>query len=89
MKVSAIVTILATTALSVMAAPAADQSANGLMARGDSGCYAFADPDCGVDGTFCQCANGWFYLFNTDEGGCNPPWGIVAKDISGLPGYYC
>ncbi|PWY72974.1 hypothetical protein BO70DRAFT_399047 [Aspergillus heteromorphus CBS 117.55] len=86
MKVFAILTVLASTAVSVLAAPSVDA---GLEARGDSGCTAFSDPDCGVSGTFCECANGWFYEYNTDEGGCNPPWGIISTSESGLPGYWC
>ncbi|SPQ25091.1 a2cb185b-0f6d-41f2-87c2-abdb57f95f0c [Thermothielavioides terrestris] len=48
-----------------------------------SGCYAFEDPDCGINYPVCQCANGWFYQFNQDNANngnyCNPPWGILAK----------
>ncbi|AEO70913.1 uncharacterized protein THITE_156520 [Thermothielavioides terrestris NRRL 8126] len=51
------------------------------------------DPDCGINYPVCQCANGWFYQFNQDNANngnyCNPPWGILAKSVSGLPGYSC
>ncbi|RHZ63558.1 hypothetical protein CDV55_105852 [Aspergillus turcosus] len=70
-----------------LAAPASHVDTN--VARGDSGCYPFADPDCGVSGTFCQCANGDFYLFNEDTQNCNPPWGYVGSTESSLPGYWC
>ncbi|EAW19290.1 uncharacterized protein NFIA_092510 [Aspergillus fischeri NRRL 181] len=55
MKATTVMLALVNTAL-VLAAPASELSST--VARGDSGCYAFSDPDCGVSGTFCQCANG-------------------------------
>ncbi|OJJ97606.1 hypothetical protein ASPACDRAFT_45698 [Aspergillus aculeatus ATCC 16872] len=82
-----LLTLLSATA--VMALPSAETSNADLAARGDSGCYPVSDPDCGISTSYCRCANGWYYLFNSDEGGCNPPWGIVATDISGLPGWNC
>ncbi|KAJ5778793.1 hypothetical protein N7520_002039 [Penicillium odoratum] len=71
----------------IMAAPASDANTN--VARGDSGCYPYSNPDCGVSGTFCQCANGDFYLFNESTNDCQPPWAYVTNNVGGLPGSYC
>ncbi|KAJ5201488.1 uncharacterized protein N7498_006151 [Penicillium cinerascens] len=71
----------------VMAAPASDANTN--VARGDSGCYSYANPDCGIDGTYCLCANGNFYLFNHATESCNPPWAYVTNSEASLPGSHC
>ncbi|GIJ89414.1 hypothetical protein Asppvi_008354 [Aspergillus pseudoviridinutans] len=55
MKASTVILALVNTAL-VLAAPASEMSSN--VARGDSGCYAYSNPNCGVTGTFCQCRDG-------------------------------
>ncbi|THC91959.1 hypothetical protein EYZ11_008575 [Aspergillus tanneri] len=54
----------------VMAAPASNANTN--VARGDSGCYAYANPDCGINGTFCQCANGNFYFLTRTPATATP-----------------
>ncbi|RKU43911.1 hypothetical protein DL546_007048 [Coniochaeta pulveracea] len=80
-------------ALSLFAAFVAAAPATEVVERatnGDSGCYPFEDPDCGINYAVCQCANGWFYQFNPNsQGGCQPPWGILSKGVSGLPGWRC
>ncbi|KAK6449481.1 hypothetical protein ACSS6W_007348 [Trichoderma asperelloides] len=80
--------------LSVSATLIAAATATGNMNREvDSGCRAFEDPDCGIDHGVCQCSNGWFYelnLDNIDDGNyCNPPWGFLSTNASGLAGYTC
>ncbi|GFF43606.1 hypothetical protein IFM51744_05537 [Aspergillus udagawae] len=85
MKASTVILALVNTAL-VLAAPAPELSSS--VARGDSGCYAFSDPDCGVSGTFCQCRDGNFYLFNEATHDCRPPWGYIGPKSS-LPGWRC
>ncbi|PWY77302.1 hypothetical protein BO94DRAFT_538164 [Aspergillus sclerotioniger CBS 115572] len=89
MKFTLFISVLATSALTALATPAEDASFTNLEARGDSGCYAYENPDCGIDTAYCVCANDWYYLYNQSEDGCNPPWGIVAKDESELPGWTC
>ncbi|KAI1412126.1 hypothetical protein F5Y13DRAFT_200116 [Hypoxylon sp. FL1857] len=77
------------TAAAIGAAVPLDSSETGLDERQDSGCYPFEDPHCCIDYAVCECANGWFYQFNQDTNGCNPPWGIIGTDISALPGFCC
>ncbi|PIG82146.1 hypothetical protein AARAC_000091 [Aspergillus arachidicola] len=74
--------------LNVAIVSAVPTSMNNLLSRGDSGCTAFSDPDCGVDGTFCQCKDGNFYQFNQDAMSCQPPWAIIGPKSS-LPGWRC
>ncbi|KAL6904063.1 hypothetical protein GGI43DRAFT_399550 [Trichoderma evansii] len=81
--------IFAVSATLVAAAPATDNMSRQVA----SGCYAFEDPDCGIDYAVCQCANGWFYEFNEANANngnyCNPPWGFLSTTESGLSGYSC
>ncbi|KAL7899956.1 hypothetical protein HDV63DRAFT_403175 [Trichoderma sp. SZMC 28014] len=80
--------ILAIPAVLVAATPAAEIK----EPRAGSGCYAFEDPDCGIDYTVCSCANGWFYKYreHAKKGKqCDPPGAILAKKESGLHGYSC
>ncbi|QQK43769.1 hypothetical protein Pdw03_7670 [Penicillium digitatum] len=71
----------------VMATPVIELKTKAPLSA--SGCYPFADPHCGVAGTFCQCTNGHFYLFNHATGNCDPPWGYVGDSVRSLPGYHC
>ncbi|GIJ97974.1 hypothetical protein Aspvir_000082 [Aspergillus viridinutans] len=77
MKATTVILALINTAL-VLAAPASEL--NSTAARGDSGCYAYSDPDCGVTGKS--------YLFNLATNNCQPPWSYIGPKSS-LPGWHC
>ncbi|KAF5854855.1 hypothetical protein ETB97_011048 [Aspergillus alliaceus] len=84
MKTAAVILVLLNTAI-VSAVPIATED---IVSRGDSGCTAYANPRCGVVGTFCQCKDGLFYQFNEDTMNCQPPWALIGPKSS-LPGWWC
>ncbi|KAI0428696.1 hypothetical protein F5Y09DRAFT_343408 [Xylaria sp. FL1042] len=61
-----------------------------LESRGDSGCFPFQDPHYCITYAVCDCQNGWFYQWNEDVNGCDPPWGVLSTTGEpDLPGFCC
>ncbi|OTB00315.1 hypothetical protein M426DRAFT_15558 [Hypoxylon sp. CI-4A] len=87
--INSILSMLA--AATIKAAVPLDETENSLLSRqSSSGCYAFEDPGCCINYAVCQCANGWFYQYNQDQNGCDPPWGfLTSKGVGDLPGNCC